>query len=105
MTTEERIASLERELASLKECAAIRANPISRWTDEKAKALGEELNWERPRIYNGVQTPFSQIIRRTLFGSDYRIHQIHRLKPEEERVAAAMWDDLADVVRRYAKQN
>ena len=33
-----------------------------------ANAVQAELKWERPRIYNSIQTPFSAIIRSTILG-------------------------------------
>lgn len=103
MTIEERIRAMEAEIEGLKAQALIQANGIDRWPDEKAEVLGEELGWQRPRLYNGLQTPFSAIIRSTLLGEEYRRRRLGKLTSEEKAAAIAMWDELADVVRRHAQ--
>ena len=103
MTIEERIKAMEAEIEGLKAQALIQANGIDHWPDEKAGALGEELGWERPRLYNGLQTPFSATIRSTLLGEEYRRRRLGKLTSEEKAAAVAMWDELADVVRRHAQ--
>lgn len=105
MTIEERIKAMESEIEGLKAQALNQANGIDRWPDEKAEVLGEELGWQRPRLYNGLQTPFSAIIRSTLLGEEYRRRRLGRLTSEEKAAAIAMWDDLAAVVRKYAKSD
>lgn len=103
MTIEERIKAMESEIEGLKAQALNQANGIDRWPEEKAGALGDELGWQRPRLYNGLQTPFSAIIRSTLLGEEYRRRRLGRLTSEEKAAAIAMWDELADVVRKYAQ--
>ena len=76
---------------------------IDHWPDEKAEVLGEDLGWQRPRLYNGLQTPFSAIIRSTLLGEEYRRRRLGKQTSEEKAAAIAMWDELADVVRRHAQ--
>lgn len=105
MTIEERIRAMESEIEGLKAQALNQANGIDRWPEEKAEVLGEELGWQRPRLYNGLQTPFSAIIRSTLLGEEYRRRRLGRLTSEEKAAAMAMWDELAAVVRKYAKSD
>lgn len=102
MSIEERIAALEAEIRALKAQPA--SNTIDRWAEERANALQAELKWERPRIYNSIQTPFSAIIRSTILGENYRSRRLLKLNDEEKRIAIAMWDALEDVVRRYARR-
>ena len=106
MTIEERIKAMESEIEGLKAQALNQANGIDRWPEEKAGALGDELGWQRPRLYNGIQTPFSSIIRSTLVGDEYRGGQrLCRMSGEMKAAAMAMWDELAAVVRKYAKSD
>lgn len=105
MTIEERIKAMESEIEGLKAQALNQANGIDRWPEEKAGVLGDELGWQRPRLYNGLQTPFSAIIRSTLLGEEYRRRRLGKLTSEEKAAAMAMWDELAAVVRKYAKND
>lgn len=43
------------------------------------------------------------IIRSTLLGEEYRRMRLGKLTSEEKAAAIAMWDELADVVRRHAQ--